>query len=333
MKKICIITAGGTIGMVQNPKTGALEPAKNPLAFLKLIPNITKLAEISFETVMNIDSSNMAQEEWTQIAESIYKNYSKYDGFVVVQGTDTMAYTASALSFAFQNLNKPIVFTGALLPAFEIGSDAINNLVYACMTATQDIAEVCLVFSNKILRANRSKKFHESFLVGFHSPVFPEIGELGRPIKLNAWRKKRTKLNRLKFKSQFSSKVAMIKLYPGFDPQLLNSYIDLNYKAIYLEGFGSGNIPFIKNSIVPFIQKLTANGLVVVIGNQMEKGTTNLKAYQAGLKALQAGAISNMDMTSEATLTKLMWLVKNHKTPAAIKKYLSTDLVGELTQE
>jgi L-asparaginase len=331
MKKILIITAGGTIGMIPNSKTGALEPAKDPLAFLKLMPDLAKLAKIELEQVMNIDSSNMAQTEWEQIAKTIYKNYNQFDGFVVIQGTDTLAYSASALSFTFQDLNKPIVFTGSLLPAFELGSDAINNLIYACMTATQDIAEVCLVFSNKILRANRSKKHHESFLVGFHSPVFPNLGELGRPIKLNDWRNKKSKTRKLKFKPKFDNKVGVVKLYPGFNPLLLTYYLEQKYKAIFIEGFGSGNIPFLKNSIVPMIETLTKNGIIVAIGNQMEKGKTNLNAYQAGRKALEAGAISNQDMTSEASITKLMWLCANKTSVKAIKEGFEQNLAGEIS--
>lgn len=331
MKKICVLTAGGTIGMVPHPLTGSLEPAKDPMSFLKQMPDISKIADVNLKLVMNIDSSNMGPTEWTQIADEIKQNYNQYDGFVVVQGTDTMAYTASAMSYAFQNLNKPIVFTGSLLPAFEPGSDAINNLIYAIMTATQDIAEVCLVFSNKILRGNRSKKYHESFLVGFHSPVFPAIGELGRPIHLNEWRFKKSKLKKLKYSPKFSSKVGLVKLYPGFNPAQLDYYIQNKYKAVFIEAFGSGNVPFLNNSIVPHIKKLLKKDVVVVIGNQMEKGKTNLGAYQAGQIALESGACSNFDMTTEATMTKLMWLVENCKSSSEIQKRFKASLAGEVS--
>lgn len=330
MKKILIITAGGTIGMIPNSKTGSLEPAKDAMAFLKIMPDIAKLADIEVKSVMNIDSSNMAQPEWKLIAQTIYENYKKFDGFVVVQGTDTMAYSSSALSFAFQGLNKPIVFTGALLPAFEIGSDAINNLIYACMTATLDIAEVCVVFSNKILRANRSKKYHESFLVGFHSPVFPLLGELGRPIKLNDWRFTADSSRQLQFNPDFDNKIGVVKLYPGIDPELFKCFLDKNYRAIFIEGFGPGNVPFLNNSIVPMIEALNKAGTVVAIGNQMEKGVTHLEAYQAGREALNAGAISSHDMTSEAAITKLMWLCANRKDPLEIKSEFCKNLVGEV---
>lgn len=332
MKKICILTAGGTIGMIPNEKDGSLQPAKNPLAFLKKLPDLTKIADIHFEQIMNIDSSNMEPSHWTTIAEKIYQNYKDFDGFVVIQGTDTMAYTASALSFVFQNLGKPIVFTGSLLPAFELGSDAISNLIYACLTASQDIAEVCLVFSNKIYRANRSKKYFESFLAGFHSPVFPHIGILGRPITLNDWRYKKSRLKRLKFSPEFEPKVGLIKLYPGFSTSVLDWYLEKDYRAIFIEGFGSGNIPFLDSNLVEKIKLLSDAGIVVVVGNQMEKGKTNLHAYQAGKVALENGAISNYDMTSEATLTKLMWLCAKYKTAEVIKKNFQINLAGELTE-
>lgn len=330
-KNICIITAGGTIGMVKDSKTGSLVPAENPLQFLDNFPDIKKIANIDLIPVLNIDSSNMQPADWTLIANKIHDNYKYFDGFVVIQGTDTMAYTASAFSYIFQNLNKPIVFTGSLLPAFELGSDAINNLIYACQTATQDIAEVCLVFSNKILRGNRAKKFHESFLAGFHSPNFPELGELGRPIILQDWRfKTRTLAKKLDFKPLFESKVGLLKLYPGISPEVLDYYLNNNYKGLLIEAFGSGNIPFLVNSIADKINQLSEKGVLVAITTQMEHSKTNLNAYQAGVMALKAGAVSAHDMTTEAAMTKLMWLLANHDQKKAAKLFYK-NLVGEIS--
>lgn len=327
--KICLIFAGGTIGMIQNPRTGALEPASSAIDIIRTFPELQKFMKLDFEIVVNIDSSNMNSLHWTKIAEKIYKLYDKYDGFVVAQGTDTMAYSSSALSFALQNLSKPIVFTGSVIPLTEIGSDGRNNLTYACLTATLDIAEVCMVFANKIYRANRAKKYHEAFTAVFHSPNFPPLGELGRPIKLNEWRKKRRK-RILKFRPEFDSKISYIKIFPGFDPEILDKVIERKAQGIIIEGFGPGNVPFLENSIIPQIKEATKKGIPVVITNQMEKGITNLEAYEGGLSAKQAGAISSKDMTTEATVAKLMWTLARHKKLENIQRIMQKSLAGEM---
>jgi len=327
--KICLLFCGGTIGMVRNKKTGALQPAESSLDIIRDFPEIQKFVNLDFKMVVNIDSSNMNPSHWTDIAKKINSLYDKYDGFVIAQGTDTMAYTASALSFALQNLSKPIVFTGSLIPLDEIGSDGRNNLIYACLTAALDIAEVCLVFANKIIRGNRSKKYHESFVAVFHSPNYPVLGELGRPIVLHDWRKKRRKRT-LKFQPNFNSNISLLKLFPGFDPEILEKVIDRGADGIIIEGFGPGNVSFLENSIIPQIEKATKKGLPVILSNQMEKGVTNLGSYEAGLYAKKAGAISSYNMTTEATITKLMWTLAKTKKLSEIKTLFTKDLAGEV---
>jgi L-asparaginase len=327
--KICLIFAGGTIGMVRNTKTGALQPAEYSADIIRDIPELQKHVQLDFKMIMNIDSSNMTPTSWTEIAKTIHSLYDKYDGFVVAQGTDTMAYTSSALSFALQNLSKPIVFTGSLIPLNEIGSDGRNNLIFACLIAAEDIAEVCLVFSNKIIRANRSKKSHESLVAVFHSPNYPLLGELGRPILLNEWRKKRRKRS-LKFHPEFDPNISLLKLFPGFDPEIIDRVVERKSHGIIIEAFGSGNIPFLEKSLVPAINNAIKNNIPVVIANQMESGVTNLKAYEAGYYASKAGAISSYDMTTEATVTKLMWTLARTRKMSEIKKIMESDIAGEI---
>lgn len=327
--KICLIFAGGTIGMVPDKKTGALQPAQNAAEIIRGIPEIQKHVELDFKMVVNIDSSNMQPAHWTQIANKIHQFYDKYDGFVVAQGTDTMAYSASALSFALQNLSKPVVFTGSLIPLSDIVSDGRSNLIYACLTAAMDIAEVCIVFANKVIRGNRAKKFHESFVEVFHSPNFPYLGELGRPTVLQEWRKRRRKRT-LIFQPEFNSNISLIKIFPGFDPYIMERSIERGTQGIIIEGFGPGNVPFIDNSIIPKIEKATKLNIPIVIANQMEKGITNLRAYEAGLKAAEAGAISSHDMTTEATIAKLMWALAKTTKPIQIRQIMEKDLAGEI---
>ncbi|MBI2464275.1 asparaginase [Candidatus Peregrinibacteria bacterium] len=327
--RICLLFCGGTIGMVQDSKTGVLRPLQNLSDIIQYFPKIQKELQLDVKPVINIDSSNMNPKDWTTIAEKIYSLYNHYDGFVVAQGTDTMAYSASALSYALQNLSKPVVFTGALIPLGALGSDGGNNLIYACLLATMDIAEVCIVFANKILRGNRTKKYHESFVEVFHSPNFPNLGEIGRPVVLHDWRKKRRK-RLLQFQPNFDPKISVLKLFPGFDEKIIDHVLNRGAKGIILEGFGPGNIPFLEHSLIPKIQKAAEHGIPIIIANQMEHGITNLNAYEGGFRARKAGAISSHDMTTEAVIGKLMWALANNK---KISQIMNEDLAGEITIE
>lgn len=329
--KLLLLFAGGTIGMVHNSQTGALEPAASALELLQHIPELHEIADIDFELIDNVDSSNMTPDHWQRLAQRIADTYHQYEGFVIAQGTDTMAYTASALSFALGNLGKPVVLTGSLIPLSKAGSDARNNLVYACMTASLDIAEVCIVLSNTILRGNRAKKHHESFVAAFHSPNFPPLGELGRPIMLNEWCKKRH-TNTLELRAMFDHRIMVVRLFPGLDPQNIMQLLDMgNIRALIIEGFGPGNVPFLNHSMIPVIEQATSKNIPVIIANQMEHGKTNLEAYGAGLRAAQAGAIGAEDMTVEAIITKTMWaLAVTADTGVSIQKILQTNYAGEM---
>lgn len=315
--------------MIRNPKTGALEPALNSVDIVREFPEIRKYVDVDFKMVENIDSSNMHPDNWTNLAKAIHKIYDKYDGFVVAHGTDTMAYTASALSFAMQNLSKPIIFTGSLIPLSEIGSDGRNNLIFAFLTAALDIAEVCVTFANKILRGNRAKKFHESFVAVFHSPNYPELGELGRPTQLHDWRKKRRK-RILRFEPNFNQNISLLKLFPGFNPEIIDNVLERGAEGVIIEAFGPGNVPFLNNSLIPKLEKARKMDIPVIIKSQMEKGVTNLSTYEVGLKAQKAGAISAHDMTTEATVAKLMWALAQTSGRDEIAKIIETDLAGEI---
>lgn len=313
--------------MVRNPRTGALEPAADLGTILNLVPELQREVQIDFERVMNVDSTNMQPSDWEILAERIQKQYNDFDGFVIAQGTDTMAYTACALSFALQNLSKPVILTGALMPVSELGSDGRNNLIYACRVAAMDLAEVSILFGSKILRGNRTIKAREAFFDVFESPNFPLLGEIVRPIRLNEWRKKRRK--RIpKFHTKFNSKIATIKLFPGFQPRFLQEMIDGGVEGIVLEGFGPGNIP---DELSKMLQVDIKRGIPVVVCTQMTNGSTNLQAYRVGYKAMKAGVIEAKDMTTEASVTKLMWCLSQTKDLSKIRRMMTTDYAGEIT--
>ena len=327
--RIKLLMAGGTIGMMHNKQTRALEPAQDIGAIFQLMPELQKEAHIDSEVVMNIDSSDLKPAHWETLADRIIKTYDHFDGFVVTHGTDTMSYTASALSFALQSLSKPIIFTGGLMPLNELGSDSRNNLIYACRIASLNLAEVAIVFGSKILRGNRATKCRETYFDVFESPKFPALGEILRPIKLNPWRKKRRK--RIpKFKPKFDNKVAIIKLFPGFDSEYLQHIIKSGIKGIVLEGFGPGNIP---SDLVEVIKKECNQTIPVIATTQMKYGETNLEAYNVGYQALKAGIIEGHDMTTETCVTKLMWCLGQTSNMKKISTMMGTDYAGELTVE
>lgn len=325
--RIKVLFAGGTIGMIRNRKTGALEPAGDVSKILQLMPELQREMQLDFEPIMNIDSTNMRPEQWRVLAEHVEKNYNDFDGFVIAQGTDTMAYTASALSFALQSLSKPVICTGALLPLNELGSDGRNNFIYACRLACYNLAEVAIVFGSKIIRGNRATKDNEAFFEVFNSPNFPLLGEITRPIKLNEWRKKRRK-RVPQFNHQFNEHVAVVKLFPGFQARYLKQLIDSGMEGIVLEGFGPGNIP---SDLIETIDYSKDKGIPIVVTSQMMHGRTSMESYDVGYRALKAGAIEAHDMTTEAAVTKLMWVLAQTQKLEKVRKLMLTDFSGEIS--
>ena len=267
---------------------------------------------------------------WKKLAQTIYEEYDKCDGFVIAHGTDTMAYTASALSFALQNLTKPIVLTGAQKPIFDLASDAQNNLINSVKVALLDVSEVCIVFGTKILRGNRAQKKSESKLNAFWSPVALPLGCVALEPEIAMERIWRAEDKNLIFKPDFESEVMFYQIFPGLNGKYIEAAIECGCKGIVLNSYGAGNVPNGERSLIPVIKKAVEKNIPVVLATQCVEGSTRL-IYEVGYAGIEAGAISAFDMTAEAAATKLMWACAQTSDLAEIRKMMRTNFAGEIS--
>ncbi len=333
-KSVLIIYTGGTIGM-KNTDDG-YKPAPGFLA--SALSHIEDLSRPEFpawelyEMSPLLDSSNMSVNEWNGIASVIYENYDKYSGFVVLHGTDTMAYTASALSFILEGLDKPVVLTGSQIPLSEIRSDGRDNLITSVIIASEGIAcEVCLYFNGRLMRGNRSMKMSADGLMAFDSPGYPYLAQAGISIKYNlsAILKKRT--TGLKYNPFKTVPIGVLKVFPGIQFGLFEQIMTERLSGIVLETFGAGNIPMGNGDLLPIIKKAFSAGAVITVCSQCPSGTVSLGAYEVSSRLKSAGAVGGKDMTTEAAVAKLYHLFSLGLEKDEIKRLMEQDLAGELT--
>lgn len=308
-----------------------LDPSKWTEIIYNEIPELSEIAEIEMEQLFFEDSSDINRDQWAKLITFIDEKYGGYDGFVILHGTDTMAYTASALSFGLQNLSKPVILTGSQVPMSNIRSDARRNLVNAVEIATLPLNEVAICFNDFVFRGNRSTKTSIGDFDAFASPNFPPLAEIGLNIELHS--KTKNYEGSLNLYPEFSDEVFLLKLHPNQNSKLLEKIDFSSTKALIVEAFGSGNFPLKGDqSLLPFFKKCISDGMLLIITSQADFDSVDLSKYESGRQAQELGALSAKDMTTEATLTKTMHLLANYSSMDEIKALFQQNLVGELTE-
>ncbi|WP_300728587.1 asparaginase [uncultured Bacteroides sp.] len=338
---VLLIYTGGTIGMIENPETGALEAFN----FDQLQENVPELKRFnyrisSYQFTPPIDSSDMEPALWAKLVKIIHYNYDSFDGFVILHGTDTMAYTASALSFMLENLSKPVILTGSQLPIGVLRTDGKENLITSIEIAaakhpdgTAVVPEVCIFFENQLLRGNRTTKINAEGFNAFRSYNYPPLATAGIHIKYEYDR-----INKVNPKLPmhphyvFNTNVIIMTIFPGIQEQTVKTILNTpGLKAVILKTYGSGNAPQ-KAWFIDLLTDATDRGIVIVNISQCATGMVEMARYETGLHLLDAGVISGYDATVECVLTKLMFLLGHKLSPREIRNEMSRSICGEFTR-
>lgn len=338
IRNVLLIYTGGTIGMINDPATGALKP----FDFRQIkseVPELSKIAchidSVSFDDP--IDSSNMNPEVWKKLVKLIQQHYEDYDGFVVLHGTDTMAYSASALSFMIQDLNKPIVFTGSQLPIGIIRTDGKENLITAIEIASTyengapKVPEVSVYFEYKLYRGNRTTKLSSAHFNAFASFNYPLLAEAGIEIKFNQNAISINKGNEPNYFYELENDIGILQLHPGISKKHVKHFFKSpELKAIILQTFGAGNAPT-ESWFIDELKSANKEGMILVNVTQCLSGGVNQEKYETGRGLVSAGVISGGDLTIEAALSKLMYLLGRYDDRDTVKRLFVKNIVGEIS--
>ena len=336
---VLLLFTGGTISMSEDPTTGALRP----IDFDRLLDYMPELKQTgirikSIPFLPLIDSSDVHPPVWERLAQIIEENYEDYDGFVVLHGTDTMAYSASALSFMLENLSKPVIFTGAQLPIGMMRSDAKENLLTAIEIASAKesgqsiVPEVCIFFEDTLFRGNRTTKKNAEHFNAFNSYNYPPLAKAGVHIKyFRSYIHYPHAGTKLRVRTKIDQNVAILKLFPGISEHTVKAILNIpELKAIVLESFGAGNAPR-RTWFYDALREATSRGIIIVNKSQCSTGSVEMGRYETSLNLVNAGVMSGFDSTTEAIVTKLMYLLGEYTSLDDVKHRLSVSMCGEMT--
>jgi L-asparaginase len=324
-KRLLFLHTGGTLGMIRGSTPGLLSPAHYAKDVLPYVRGLEELADIEGRIVCNLDSSDMVPRLWEELAERIEEGHDDYDGFVILHGTDTMAFTACALSLVLTGLQKPVVVTGSQRPIADVRSDARQNLVHATICAMLDLPEVGLCFGRQLFRGNRSTKVSIQSFDAFESPGLAPLVELG--VDVRHLHPPLPRGQGLTLKRGFSADVAVLSLFPGVSATLLDHLRGNGARAVVLRGFGEGNLP--QAGWPQAIERAAAAGVAVVVVSQCRAGEVRPGRYEGSARARDAGAVFGGELTEEMAVVKAMWVLHQTNDLTAFRSLFAVEAAGE----
>ena len=330
MPRLLLLLTGGTLMMKPGGPGGAavtLDEGRASRDLVAEVPSLARIADFDTRLLFHMDSANMQPADWVTLAREVHAQLSRYDGIVIVHGTDTMAYTASALAFILGPLPKPVVLTGSQKPLVEVRTDARQNLIDASLVATLPVPEVSIASGARALRGSRTTKRDAWGFRAFDSPNLPPLVELGIGIEIAPHVLRAAPL--APFDGRLEPRVLAVRVFPGLDPELVRGAIRAGVRGLVLEAYGTGNLPNLGGSLIPALQEARERGVPVMVVSQCLQAFVELGQYEGGAAAQAAGAISAGDMTVEAALAKMMVGLARHGAGDDLRAYLETSMVGE----